>query len=163
MLYTIPAAKFSDGTYVMDSANIVEEIEKRYPAPSLHLDSPRMQQFKDENLLGPIVMALRPVWMPKVPKNLLREPSIEYFYRTRSEFVGQDLDEYAREKGGQQCWVEAKPGLDKLSKFIAEKGGPFVEGKEGNINLAGMDSMTFLLTGGQHPMSIFSSHQCFTS
>jgi hypothetical protein len=68
--------------------------------------------------------------MPKIWKNLLRDRSAEFFYRARSKEVGMPLQEYAEKNGGEDCWIEAFKGLEKLAAFINETEGPFIEGNE---------------------------------
>ncbi|KAF2494772.1 hypothetical protein BU16DRAFT_511370 [Lophium mytilinum] len=125
--YTIPALKLGD-EYFMDSMVIAKELEKRYPTPSLNLDSPKIKRTR--GLLGPALESLRPIWMPKVPDSLLRERSVEYFYRTRAERVGMPLEEYAEKKGGEQRWMEALMAIDDLAAFVSATEGPFVDGND---------------------------------
>jgi hypothetical protein len=56
--YTIPAIKIGS-EYLMDSTVIVKELERRYPKPSLKLDSPKLTRVVE--LIVPIAVALRPV------------------------------------------------------------------------------------------------------
>jgi hypothetical protein len=67
--------------------------------------------------------------MPKVPKTLLREDSVEYFNQRRANDLGIPLEEYAKQ-GGEEYWTEAFKALDPLVEFISETQGPFVEGVE---------------------------------
>ncbi|KAF2098285.1 hypothetical protein NA57DRAFT_57446 [Rhizodiscina lignyota] len=126
--YTIPAAKLDSNTYIMDSLAITKELEKRYPTPSLHLDSPILP--KAMQALGKVAEGTRPVWMAKVPAALLNPPSAEYFLRTRSEQVGQPLLEYGKEKGGDQAWNNAEPAIKDLVALLKETDGPFFMGNE---------------------------------
>jgi glutathione S-transferase len=61
--YTIPAIKIGN-EYFMDSTVIAEELEKRYPTPSLKLDSPRSKRAIE--LLGPVTGSLKPVGMSQI-------------------------------------------------------------------------------------------------
>ena len=56
--YTIPAIKIGN-EYLMDSSVIVDELERRYPKPSLKLDAPKITRVVE--LIVPIAVALRPV------------------------------------------------------------------------------------------------------
>jgi glutathione S-transferase len=61
--YTIPAIKIGN-EYFMDSAVIAEELEKRYPTPSMKLDSPRLKRVT--KLIIALDESLRPVGMSHV-------------------------------------------------------------------------------------------------
>jgi len=54
--YTLPAIKIGN-EYFMDSMVIANELEKRYPTPSLKLDSPRLKRSR----MAPSLVPLRPV------------------------------------------------------------------------------------------------------
>jgi glutathione S-transferase len=60
--YSIPAIRYEDGSYQMDSWPIAHELEKRYPSPSLHLDSPVTIKVRDQiaSILGPVFMQFLP-------------------------------------------------------------------------------------------------------
>ncbi|PVH71792.1 hypothetical protein DL98DRAFT_520881 [Cadophora sp. DSE1049] len=125
--WTIPAMMFTDGTYIMDSKPIAERLEKDYPTPSLHLDSPIIQEIYPA--IGAIARPLRAVWLPRVPVNLLNERSSEYFHRTREEVVGKPLAQFMKEEGGEEAWVEALPAIKSLGELAKRNGGPYVLGK----------------------------------
>ncbi|KAH7309250.1 hypothetical protein BKA65DRAFT_519492 [Rhexocercosporidium sp. MPI-PUGE-AT-0058] len=125
--YTIPAVQFSDGKYIMGSTPIAERLEKEYPSPSLHLDSPIIGEVY--SVIGKITETLRAVWLPRVPVNLLNECSSEYFHRTREAFIGKPLTQYMKEEGGEEAWVEALPAIKALGELVKKNGGPYVMGK----------------------------------
>ncbi|KAF7560081.1 hypothetical protein G7046_g4076 [Stylonectria norvegica] len=128
MEYTIPTVKFPDGTYVMDSRKIVNRIEESHPEPPLHLDSPVLSKL--EALMPKIMGALRPVYVPWVPKRILNDASLEYWYRTRSATVGMPLDQLEKEQGGQPAWDAAKPVLAEVEALLKQNPeGPFFLGK----------------------------------
>jgi glutathione S-transferase len=56
--YTIPAIKIKN-EYFMDSAVIVEELERRHPKPSLKLNAPKLMRVAE--VMVPVAVALRPV------------------------------------------------------------------------------------------------------
>jgi hypothetical protein len=56
--YTIPAIKIGS-EFFMDSTVIVEELEGRYPKPSLKIDA--LKITRGVELIVPVAMALRPV------------------------------------------------------------------------------------------------------
>ncbi|KUJ16644.1 uncharacterized protein LY89DRAFT_685548 [Mollisia scopiformis] len=125
--YTIPVVQFPDGTYVMDSKKIATRIEKEHPEPHLHLDSPILEQLSKitPKAMGP----LRGIALPGVHANLLPERSKEYFGRTRQARLGKTLEQYGKDSGGEEAWMEALPGIKELGELVKANGGPFVMGK----------------------------------
>jgi hypothetical protein len=127
--YSIPAVRFPDNTYVMDSKAIALRLEKDYPSPSMHMDSPILPEV--EKIIPSINAALRGVWCPKIPPKLLNEPSRDYFVRTREQRFGIKFDNMAEMMGGEEAWMEALPGFKALGEILKKNGGPFVEGETG--------------------------------
>ena len=127
--YTIPTIRDANGKYIMDSRKIVVELEKQYPEPSLHLDSPLLA--KVEELFRKAIRPLMAVILPRVPRNILREPSAEYFERTREERLGMPLAQLEKELGGNKGWEEATPYLKETGDILRAEGGPFLLGKTG--------------------------------
>ena len=125
--YTIPTIRDATGKYIVDSRAIATELEKQYPEPSLHLDSPKLEKM--EELFMKAITGLRAVFLPPVPRNLLREPSREYFERTREEKYGMPLARFEKEMGGDKAWEEARPYLNAIGDLLREEGGPFVLGE----------------------------------
>ncbi len=115
----------------MDSRKIAAELEKQYPEPSLHLDSPILPKI--EACVLNIVTPLRPVLMPRVPRNLLNAASVEYFERTREARFGMPLQQLEKEQGGDQAWEKATSPIKEVGDMLRAKGGPFVLGKTGRV------------------------------
>lgn len=112
----------------MESGTIAAALEKEFPSPPLHLDSPVLP--KVEALMPKIMQPLGPVYMPRVPRDLLNERSASYFSRTREARFGMPLDELERsEKGGETAWENASPHIRELADLLKENGGPFFMGK----------------------------------
>lgn len=125
--YTSPTVKFPDGTFVMDSRVIAAEVDKRYPQPLLQIDSSVLSKL--ETILLKLMPTLAPFYIPNVPKRLLNEASHPHWYKTREARVGMPLDQFEREKGGQQIWDAAKPYLDEITAMLKENnGGPYFMG-----------------------------------
>ncbi|KAJ9608693.1 hypothetical protein H2200_006464 [Cladophialophora chaetospira] len=125
--YTSPTVLLPSGEYVMDSRPIANKLESLHPTPSLHLDSPYLARM--EEFLPKAVNAVRPVFMPLVPKVFLNTPSAEYFTKSREKSVGKSLDEYAQ--GKEQAFEDVKPFVKELGGWFAENSeGPFLLGKE---------------------------------
>ena len=128
--YTIPAIRLGSDTYIMDSKKIAEALEKRYPSPPLHLDSP--QQKKIEESWPKVMLALRGDIHPQIP-SMLNKPSEEYFHRTRTERFGMPLSQLQKEFGGDKAWQEAKPAILQVAEVLKAEGGPFVLGQTGQF------------------------------
>ncbi|KAB2571562.1 Glutathione S-transferase-like protein ustS [Lasiodiplodia theobromae] len=130
--YTIPTVKFPDGTYVMESFKIAQEIEKRYSsAPPLRLDHPVVAQIIA--VIPTIQKPLSAVLIPRVPRVLLNDKSVPYFQETRKVRFGMSLDEYEKEKGGDAAWVAAKQPIENLAALLRQTktaDGPYFLGSE---------------------------------
>ena len=130
--YTCPAIRISD-KYVMDSRKIADVLEKEYPSPPLHLDSPIVK--KVEELFPQCIRPLRPVFLPKVARTVLSPRSAEYFSRTRAELSGMDLWQLEKEKGGESAWQACESKWKELGTLLKAEGGPFFMGKTGKHRL----------------------------
>lgn len=125
--YTIPTVRFPDQSYMQDSRKIVERIERDHPDPPLHLNSQYLK--KVEELMPQLMTAIAPDFIPKVPKRILNEASLPYWYKTREARLGAPLDQVEKEKGGDLAWENAAPILKQISDMLAEQtNGPFFEG-----------------------------------
>lgn len=129
--YTLPTLRLPDGTYIMDSLAIAEKLETLHPSPSLHLDN------NLHNALGPIIgrisLPLIPIFMPRIGRDIVPESAADYFHETRSKRFGMPLDELEKQKGGEQAWQAARPGIEGLKAFMSahkQDEGPFVLGSE---------------------------------
>lgn len=131
--YTIPAIRLnaSDGTliYAMDSSRIASLIEKHYPSPPLYVSSAihhRVQKLT-EDAFPP----LYGVFLPGVTRDLLNPRSKEYMDRTRGALLGMPLEQYEKEKGGEQAWANAEQPLKEIEQLLQAEDGPFFMGKTG--------------------------------
>jgi glutathione S-transferase len=113
----------------MDSWLIVQELEKRYPSPSLHLDDPVTIKIRDQisTILSPVIMQ----FLPCVP-NLLPKRSQEYFYRTREASFGKPLSEVHQEAlaNAEEGWKKVQEPLKEVADLLKKHDGPFFLGKE---------------------------------
>lgn len=113
----------------MDSKKIAEAIEKRYPSPSAHLDSP--YQAKIEELVGPLTFTTFGLFINTVPRDILNPPSSDYWHEDRPKIVGMSCEQFEKEKGGQASIDAAKDSLQKVTALYKENSeGPFLEGKK---------------------------------
>ncbi|KAI1424346.1 putative glutathione S-transferase [Xylaria sp. FL1777] len=126
--YTIPTVIMPDGTYIMDSWKIVQAIEKDYPSPSLHLDSPLRERVEGHLFIGR--EALRPVSSMKIINRLLKEQNHEYWYETRSKAAGMPLEQFEKEYGQDgKSYKEAAPHFQAVTAILKEDAsGPFFMG-----------------------------------
>ncbi|CAN8096143.1 unnamed protein product [Discula destructiva] len=125
--YTIPTITLPDGTWHMDSRNIATVLEAKYPQPPLKLDSPMHAKLAD--VLPGLLGALRGNYLPTIPKRILNEASVPYWYRTREEKVGSTLDELEAKEGGQAGFANAEGRLKAVTEMLKENSeGPFLEG-----------------------------------
>jgi glutathione S-transferase len=128
--YTLPAIQLPDGTYVMDSYQIADVIEAKYPSPPLRIDRDLVGRLRET--MGPGVARLRPCFTAQGPKRWLSEASIEYWTRTRTARLGMPLDELEAQRGGRRAWEEAAPAFRAVTAMYREGAneGPFLAGKE---------------------------------
>lgn len=125
--YTIPTVILPGGEYVMDSLKIAEALERAFPTPSLHLDSPYVGRVVAA--LSGAQTALRGVYVPLVLERLIGGPSRAYFAETRDALFGMPLAQVAREQGGDAAFAAAAPHLRAASALLAEDpAGPFFAG-----------------------------------
>ena len=109
----------------MDSRKIATVLEERYPEPSLHLDAPQLARL--EQCMPQAAAKLRPILVPRVPKVLLNDASLDHWYTTREAAVGMTVDEYEKTggPGGANVWKEAEPALKQVTALLMETDGPF--------------------------------------
>lgn len=125
--FTVPTVKLPDGTYIMDSWAIAQELDKQHPSPSVHLDSPLHQKYV--NLLNQVFPKIRPEITEYIPSRLLNEVNFDYWHVTRTERVGMPLAQYAKENGGEKAYKGASPYLQEITAMLKEnKTGPFFMG-----------------------------------
>ncbi|KAF1975098.1 hypothetical protein BU23DRAFT_588793 [Bimuria novae-zelandiae CBS 107.79] len=154
--YTSPAIRYADGTYAMDSWTIVQELEKQYPTPSLHLDDPIVAKLREIPIMSPIRSHL----IPKVPRKLLNKVSADYFYITREERFGKPLDEVERGATEEQ-WEQVKPIAKEIGDLLREKDGPFFLGE--TISYADVIFVTILKFLERLDESIFKKYVALDS
>jgi glutathione S-transferase len=124
--YTIPAVKLDSSTYIQDSAKIASELEKRYPEPSLHLDSPFLPEAYAA--VGNILKVIRLLLGRKVLSNILNERSVQYMTVSRADFIKKSREEYANEAAIEEVWKNLKGPLEILAALCSRNTGPFVMG-----------------------------------
>ena len=102
-VYTSPTVCMPNGTYIMDSTKIVEELEKMCPEPALHLDN-ELHDGASMGVVGPLLgdfmVAVRDLW--------LDERSREWFVNNRQDHFKMTIAEIAKERGGEKGWEAAQ-------------------------------------------------------
>ncbi|KAL2131219.1 hypothetical protein VTI74DRAFT_5396 [Chaetomium olivicolor] len=128
--YTIPAVLLPSGKYIMDSRQIANHLESVYPNPPLHLDSPVLAKL--EEIMTRLLPLLRPVYLPRVPRNILNERSRPYWMETRLKMTGGiPLDEFERANPAEGAYDAAAPLVREVTGWLKENGeGPFFLGAE---------------------------------
>ncbi|GAB1317993.1 hypothetical protein MFIFM68171_08203 [Madurella fahalii] len=127
--YTIPTIRLPDNTYVMDSRKIADVMNERYPSPPLPIDSPQLSWFTEnyDRIMGPF----RGVYLPLVPRRLLAEESIHYWYESKERLAGIPVDVIEREEGGVVAYDRLEPALKEITAMLKENtAGPFFNGAE---------------------------------
>jgi hypothetical protein len=102
------------------------ELEKRYPTPTLFLESPLLP--KAYVAVTAILDVYRPISMSKVLSNLLTERSVEYISLTRAESRRMSQEKYAREDAEERAWKQAEGPLKNMAALVKGNEGPFVMG-----------------------------------
>ncbi|KAJ6782706.1 hypothetical protein PWT90_07593 [Aphanocladium album] len=124
--YTCPTVKFSDGTYMMDSAAIAPVLEQLKMEPSLRLDGPHERVHR---ALGKMFGALMPTVLSKV-RDGLSPRSAEYYEATRRPLFNMSLDDLAKSEIAATAWTVAEPGIQEVSAILREQpDGPYVLGR----------------------------------
>jgi glutathione S-transferase len=73
--------------------------------------------------------AIRPIFLAWVPRYILNDASLEFWYTTREKFFGMPVDQLEKEKGGVLAWNEAEPALRGATALLKENQGPFFLGE----------------------------------
>lgn len=112
---------------MMESRNIAEALERLYPNPPLHFDSP--YQARIDTLMDKMLLPIRPIFVPLVPQIFLNPASQAYFVPSREKAVGTSLAKYG--EGADTGFEKAKPYFKELGEMLRENPeGPFLQGKE---------------------------------
>ncbi|KAL7904281.1 hypothetical protein GGI35DRAFT_489991 [Trichoderma velutinum] len=144
--YTLPVIRDANGTYLMDSLNIAEYLEEKYPEPSIRLDSPKVRYMVD--IVNRLIGAVAPNFIIPLTNNVLTNPHREYFVETRSALYGMSLEQVEATKGGQVAYDAEAPLLKELTDMLVENSeGPFILGSEPSYgDFAWVALMVFLQT-----------------
>lgn len=129
--YTVPVVRFADGSTVMDSAVIANELESRYPEPSLRLDSDLEKEA--QGAMGEVFMSLVPYLLP-LAAQIVALGDLDWFKEDRAKRFGMTVDEaFHTKKDGSSSFEAAKPGFERVAQVLkAHKldQGPFILGSQ---------------------------------
>ena len=126
--YTIPTLKMADGSYVMDSKMIAEQLEKLYPEPSGFIDDP--VRVRVEDALNRAFGSLRAELVPRMPNECLTEPTASFHRNARRYTFGMTLEELQAKAGGEKAWENAQAPLQEMAEILKENAeGPYCLGK----------------------------------
>ncbi|KAF7846278.1 hypothetical protein BT93_L4718 [Corymbia citriodora subsp. variegata] len=142
--YSSPTIRLPTNKFISDSRVIATELEQLHPEPSMNLDSVYLSQV--ETLMPQIMTALAPLFIPEVPKTILNDASLEYWYETREKrFDGMKLDQVAKEQGGDIAIRAAQVPLMAVSKLLIENEGPFFEKEVGYVDFVWCGFLVFMV------------------
>ena len=114
----------------MDSLQIAETINTLHPSPPLKITSPQLTWFL-ENYATRIMTPFRGIYLPLVPRRLLADESVAYWYESKAKLVGKSVDEIEREEGGERAYERLAPVLREITAMLREDpSGPFFGGNE---------------------------------
>lgn len=128
--YTLPAMRLPDGKYIQDSANIIVELEKQCPEPSLHLENGLHAQAG--KLLGGIAFPLLKILYPTIARNIVMDKYVDWWVEKKETMLGMTMQEFEA-SGGENAWKAAEPGFAALKEFLASNKkdeGPFLLGSQ---------------------------------
>lgn len=127
----MPTILLPSGTAISDSLAIAQWAEQERPTPSIHLTiTPHALAAQR---IATAAFPLIPVFMPRIPRTVIRPSSLAYFTAARAARFGMPLDQLEEERGGEQAWKVASAGLDDweaiMGQFKVDE-GPFVLGSQ---------------------------------
>ncbi len=102
----------------MESRSIARAIDALHPSPPVHLDSPILPRL--EELMRRLVPAMYPVFIPRVPEEILADASVPYWVQTRSSWFGP-LERL--KQGEEKAWDAMGPILREVTGLLGEVGG----------------------------------------
>ena len=112
----------------MESKRIALALEPLFPERSAHLDSAVLTSVEEAWL--PVMKAFFPIMFPKMPRECLSGPSIEYYLEARKKTFGITLDDLEAKYGGERAWQKAEPRLKKVAEISKEDpSGPYCLGE----------------------------------
>lgn len=95
-----------------------------------HMESQVLPKL--EALMPMLLLPLRPVIMPRIPRTIPNEQGAEYFRETRPKRFGMSPDELEKsDVGGEKAWQSVKPILGDVASLLKDTEGAFLCRKRG--------------------------------
>lgn len=127
----MPFVKFPDGTYLMDSAKIVEKLEQLHPEPSLRLNPALEKEYGE--ISSKVIFPCASMLFRGVNDKINPDSSTDWFRKDREGRLGGTLEQLDEKNGGEVGWKNAQPGLKRFEALLKdhkEDSGPFVLGSK---------------------------------
>lgn len=129
--YTVPVVRLADASTVMDSAVIANELESRYPEPSLRLN-PDLER-EAQGAMGEVFISLVPYLLP-LSAHIVALEDLDWFKEDRAKRFGMTVDEaFHTKKDGSAYFEAAKSGFEKVAQVLKVHKldqGPFILGSQ---------------------------------
>ncbi|KAK0735214.1 thioredoxin-like protein [Lasiosphaeria miniovina] len=127
--YTIPTIRLPDGTYIADSRAIADTISVLHPSPPLQIDSPQLEWLMAN--YGRLMTPFRGVYLPLVPRRLLADESVAYWYESKARVAGKSVADVERDEGGDVAFAAVEPSMKEATAMLKENpAGPFFGGEQ---------------------------------
>ncbi|RKK07578.1 hypothetical protein BFJ65_g17783 [Fusarium oxysporum f. sp. cepae] len=113
--------------WVTDSRIIADELERLYPEPSLHLQSPCLVQV--ENAFFNLLSASSGFWLPELPSKVMKPEVAAEWLAHGESVIGMTMQEFKASRGGKSAWREAQPIIKDMTDLLEDNSdGPFFMG-----------------------------------
>lgn len=145
----MPIVKFTDGSYIMGSNDIVQRLESEHPQPALPLETELYAALGAANMK--VVEPLWGVLMARARQHIVSAGSEEWFKKDREGRLGAPEEVYGSEQAVAQALKAAEPGQAEVAAFLKQckrDDGPFLRGSQvsyADFGLAGWVEMARLV------------------
>jgi glutathione S-transferase len=86
---------------------------------------------KLEGIMPRLMPLLAPIYIPRVPRDLLNDASVPHWMSTRPKWIGMSVEEFERRNPAQGAWDKAEGVIHEVTEMLKEdESGPFFLGKE---------------------------------
>ena len=127
--YTIPSVKLPDGRLIMESLEIVQELEKLHPEPKLIINPDQANEIRD--LFMSCVRRCPGLFIVGTSRNLLAPASKVYFDPSRAKWYNVESIDDIAQNSDLANWGLIETGAKEVGSILRENpAGPFVLGAE---------------------------------
>lgn len=129
--HSIPAVKLPDGTFVMESAQVAQALEKYQPDPPVYPDSE--SAIRAQELVTQFGNRLSVAYLHRLPDMLLTPESAKWYHEARTRLIGASLYDLrdSPDLGEGVAWKNAEPTFAVLKEFLSENPeGPYAMGQQ---------------------------------